>query len=118
MDQNYFPNYLVDKAINRNLKNIFIPRYYHCWGLKKITYAPIPFRSRYLNGSVHSDIQELVRRFYSQINIGLSFKNSFTVNSFFLVQRPHSFLCAQQCSLFINLLAMFYSILWRNKAAY
>ena len=39
--------------------------------------------SRHLNRSAHSDIQELARRFYLQINLRLSFKNSFTVNSFY-----------------------------------
>ena len=74
-----------------------------CLVSKKVKYTSIPFMSRNLDRSVHSDIEELARRFYPQINFSLSFKNSFTVNSFFLIQRPHFNLCTQQCSLFIHL---------------
>ena len=81
--QNNFPNDLVERVVNRNLINIFSPRSINAEVSKKVIYASIPFMSRNLNRSVHSDIQELARRFYPQINLRLSFKNSFTVNSFF-----------------------------------
>ena len=54
-------------------------------------YASIPSISRNLNRTVHSDIQELVRRFHPQINFCLSFENSFTVNIHFSFKDPIPF---------------------------
>ena len=64
------------KLLIKTLKNIFSSELIIAKFSKKVIYASISFMSRNLNRSVHSDIQELLRRFYPQINICLSYQNS------------------------------------------
>ena len=86
--QNNFSNDIVDKVINKNLINIFSPKLNIAEVSKNVVHVVLSCLK-----SVHSDIQELARQFYPQINFCLFFKNSFTVNIFFFIQRPHPFLC-------------------------
>ena len=55
--QNNFPNDLVERVVNKNLKNILSPQSIIAEVSKKVIYASIPFMSRNLNRSVHSNIQ-------------------------------------------------------------
>ena len=101
--QNGFPLNLVDKIINNNLNSLREPIEPPITVERKALFITLPFVSEKINSEVRTEIVKIVTKFYPQLNLRLIFKNSFSINSFFSVQRFDPNNDSKQCGVFILL---------------
>ena len=81
--RNSFPFKTIKKTIDNKIHSLrnnineisSVPR-------KKI-YLSIPFIDKRSNFHLNKDIQDLIRRFYPQINLNIIFRNDFSIQNFF-----------------------------------
>ena len=81
--QNNFPLFLIENLTRNKINSLLVPKPLVSTVDKNPIYASIPFISNTQNRSINSEIQSLIKRFYPQINLRLSFKNDFSIGSLF-----------------------------------
>ena len=81
--QNNFPLFLIENLTRNKINSLLVPKPLVSTVDKNPIYASIPFISNTQNRTISSEIQSLIKRFYAQINLRLSFKNDFSIGSLF-----------------------------------
>ena len=81
--QNNFPLFLIENLTRKKIDSLIVPKPLVSTANKNPIYASIPFISNAQNRTIKLEIQTLIKRFYPQINLHLSFKNDFSIGSLF-----------------------------------
>ena len=81
--QNGFPIKLVEGKIRKKLSDIHNSKPIVHTVPKLDIYACFPFLDKTSNRKIHDEIQEIITKFYPQINLKIIFKNNNTISSFF-----------------------------------
>ena len=84
--QNGFPFKTIEAQFSKKLESLSKPHETIQTACKKTIYAVLPYISKSSNKSLSSDISEICKRFYPQLDVKIIFKNKFSVSSFFNIK--------------------------------
>ena len=81
--QNGFPFRTIETQFSKRLESLSKPQENIQTACKKTIFAVLPYISKSSNKALNSDISEICKRFYPQLDVKIIFKNKFSVSSFF-----------------------------------